>query len=76
MNNAFNNLKAISSITVASFSLLAMPFVTISAEASEEKSQFGSQLAINQTHIIDTEIDMTDDDSVYINNMREHYHLD
>ena len=76
MESSFNSLKAIGSFTVASFSFLAIPFIAISAEAVEEKSKFNPQLSTQQTHLINTEIEMTDEDAAYIYNMREHYHFD
>ena len=76
VESSFNSLKTISSLAIASFSLIAIPFVTISAEATEEKSKLDSQLSAKQTHLVSTEIEMTDEDATYIYNMREHYHLD
>lgn len=76
MGNSFRSLKAIGSITVASFSLLAMPFITISEAADEDKSRSDSQLSAGQIHIVNTEVEMTDEDAAYIYNMRDHYHLD
>ena len=75
MENSFNSLKVISSITLAGLSLLAMPFVTISAEA-EEKSQLNTQASVYSTNFAVAEIEMIEEDTRYINSIREHYHLD
>ncbi len=72
MENSFNNLKAIGSITFASLSLLAMPFVTISAEAGEDDRKS----SVHPTNIVAEAIDMIDEDAAYIDTIREHYHLD
>lgn len=74
LENSFNSLKVISSITFAGLFLLAMPFITISAEA-EEKSQFNTP-SVYSTNIVATEIEMIEEDTKYINSIREHYHLD
>jgi hypothetical protein len=71
MENSFNSLKAIGSITFASLSLLAMPFLTISAEAGEDDHKS----SVHPTNIVET-IDMIDEDVAYIDTIREHYHLD
>lgn len=76
MESSFNSLKAIGSIAVASFSFLAMPLITTSVEATEEKSRFSSQLSPQKTYIARQEIEVANKDAAYIDNLREHYHLD
>ena len=76
MESSFNNLKAIGSVAVASFSFLALPLRTTSVEAAEEKSKFSSQLSPQQTYVARQETEVANKDAAYIDNLREHYHLD
>lgn len=76
MESSFNSLKTIGSFAIASFSFLAIPFTTISAEAAEEKIRYNSQSSATKTQIVTNEIEMTEEDNAYLNSIREHYLLD
>ena len=76
MKTTPNSLKAIGSITAATLSLIAIPFISISAEAVEEKTRSNRLSHNDPENNVLTSIQMTDEDIDYINALRDHFHLD
>lgn len=72
MESSLYAFKAIKTLTVASFALIAVPFVNLSVEAGEVDSKLKSISSQNNS----TEIDMTPEDAEYIQKIREHYYFD
>lgn len=74
MEKSVKLLKVASSFVVASFAIIAIPFVDTSAEAIETDIQSSSGFLTLQNNL--TEIEMTPEDAEYIQKIREHYDYD
>ncbi|GAB4554906.1 MAG: hypothetical protein Tsb0014_47660 [Pleurocapsa sp.] len=74
MEKSIRFLKVASSFAVASFAIITIPFVDVSAEAMETDTQSSSRFLILQNNL--TQIEMTPEDAEYIQKIREHYNYE
>ena len=71
MESSLSAFKAIKTLTLASFTLIAVPFVNSSVESTEVNSKLNSSFLLSQSN--STEIDMIPEDAEYIQKIRERY---